>query len=225
MRSVQGNHHMQVTPQTLPPLALSAIFTFFFVTLGPAKLLGPFAQATHDMDEPLLRQVATRTFLVGLIAALAGGIAGSSLLGAWQISLGAITIAGGLIFLLVGLRQVLEQYTPKPDQAMAPLPAKPLAAAFRLAFPLVVTPYGLAAIVAILANSASLSRTGAVVGIVTVVMILNLLGMLFIRKIMASLTVAMILQILGAVLAVLQVALAVQVILRGLRELGVLSWA
>ena len=52
-------------------------------------------------------------------------------------------------------------------------------------------------------------------------MVLNLLAMLYARQLMGGVT-AMVLQVLGAVLGVLQVALAVEMILRGLRELGVL---
>ena len=52
-------------------------------------------------------------------------------------------------------------------------------------------------------------------------MVLNLLAMLYARRIMGGITV-MVLQIAGAVLGVLQVALAVDMILRALRELNVL---
>ena len=52
-------------------------------------------------------------------------------------------------------------------------------------------------------------------------MVLNLLAMLYARRIMGGVTV-LVLQIFGAVLGVLQVALAVQMILRGLLDLGVL---
>ena len=52
-------------------------------------------------------------------------------------------------------------------------------------------------------------------------MALNLLAMLYARQLMGGVTV-LALQIFGAVLGVLQVALAVQLILRGLRQLGVL---
>ena len=53
------------------------------------------------------------------------------------------------------------------------------------------------------------------------VMVLNLLAMLYARRIMGGAFV-LALQIFGAVLGVLQVALAVQMILRGLHDLGVL---
>ena len=49
----------------------------------------------------------------------------------------------------------------------------------------------------------------------------NLVAMLYAHRIMGSVTV-LALQIFGAVLGVFQVALAVQMILRGLRDLGVL---
>jgi multiple antibiotic resistance protein len=54
------------------------------------------------------------------------------------------------------------------------------------------------------------------------VMILNLLAMLFVRQIMRG-PMLLVLQLLGAVLGVLQVGLAVQIIIRGLRELHVLT--
>ena len=57
--------------------------------------------------------------------------------------------------------------------------------------------------------------------IVAGVMVLNLLAMLFARRILAGVTL-LILQILGAVLGVLQVAVAVQMMIRGLRDLAVL---
>lgn len=199
-------------------LDLAAVFTLFFVTLGPVKLLGPFAQATRKVDDHLLTRLALLTFVIGTIAALAGGLLGSWLLRSWLISLPAITLAGALIFLLVGLRLVLEPYSTAAHPHSPSLPSKPLAAACKLAFPLVVTPYGLATVIALLANSREFERAIEIVAILIAVMLLNLLSMLYIRRIIGTVTVV-ILQILGAMLAVLQVALAVQFILRGLRSL------
>ena len=53
------------------------------------------------------------------------------------------------MFFLVGLSLVLEQYQPV-HAAPAPLPEAPMAAALRVAFPTVVTPYGIAALIALL---------------------------------------------------------------------------
>lgn len=207
-------------PETAGLLAMGAVFTLFFVTLGPLKILGPFAQMTHDLDDAAIRKIAIRAFVLAAIAALAGGFVGQALAQNWHISVPVMLLTGGLIFFLVGLRQVLEQYEPAHG-ATSPLPAAPMAAAMKVAFPTVVTPYGIAALIALLANSHDTGRTSGIVAILIGVMILNLLAMLFARRIMAGITLIG-LQILGAVLGVLQVALALEMILRALGDLTIL---
>ena len=200
------------------------IFTIFFITIGPLKLLGPFVQRTHGLDDATVRQIAVRAFLIATISAIAGGFLGAALLANWHISIGAMVIAGGLVFLLVGLRQLLEQYEPPhaTDANMPALPASPTAAALKLLFPIVLTPFGIAAVIVLLALSTQSGRTEIIVGMVIAVMLLNLVTMLFARRIMVGATIV-VLQILGAVLGILQAGLAVQIILRGLRDLKILS--
>jgi multiple antibiotic resistance protein len=200
------------------------IFTIFFITLGPLKIFGPFVQRTHGLDEATVRQIAVRAFLMATISAIAGGFLGALLLANWYVSIGAMVIAGGLVFLLVGLRQLLEQYEPPhaPEANTPALPAAPTGAALKLLFPIVLTPFGIAAVIVLLALSTDSGRTGLIVGMVVVVMLLNLLAMLFARRILVGATIV-VLQILGAVLGILQAGLAVQIILRGLRDLKVIS--
>ena len=210
---------MQDFPHASGLLGLGAVFMLLFVTLGPIKIVGPFAQLTRDVDEAKMKQIAVRAFVIAVIAVVVGGFVGETLLKNWEISVPALTLAGGIIFFLVGLSLVLEQY--QPVHAAPPtLPAAPMAAALRLAFPTVVTPYGIAGVIALLVNSPDAVRTASILAILIGVMVLNLLVMLYVRRIMGGVTV-MVLQIFGAVLGVLQVALAVQVILRGLQELRV----
>ena len=201
-------------------IGYGAIFTLFFITLGPLKILGPFAQLTRETDEATMRKIAVRAFVLAVIAVVAGGLAGRALLEYWGISSSAMLLSGGIIFALVGLSLVLEQYQPA-HPAPPPLPAVPMAAAMRITFPTVVTPYGIAALIVVLTNSRDAERTGAILALLLAVMVLNLLTMLYGRRIMGGVTV-MVLQVIGAVLGVLQVAIAVDMILRALRELGVL---
>ena len=211
---------MQDFPEASRLLGLGQVFILLFVTLGPIKVVGPFAQLTRDTDEAEMKRIAVRACVLAVIAVVVGGFVGKILLQKWDISVPALTLAGAIIFLLVGLSLVLEQYQPAHG-APPPLPAAPMAAALRLAFPTVVTPYGIAAVIALLVNSPDAARTASILAILIGVMVLNLLAMLYVRRIMGGVTV-MALQIFGAVLGVLQVALAVQLILRSLHELGVL---
>ena len=195
------------------------IFTFFFVTLGPLKVLGPFAAQTRSLDPAAHRGVALRVFVISLIALGAGGWLGRSLAINWKVSIPALLIASGIIFFLVALQVVLEQYEPPHPHEPAPLPAQPMAAALQLTFPTVVTPYGVAALIALLAATQDSVRMEMIFGVLFGVMVLNLLAMLFARSVMRG-TLLLGMRLLGAVLGVLQVALAVEIVLRGLQELG-----
>ena len=211
---------MNPEPETASLLSLGAVFTVLFVTLGPLKVLGPYVQMTRDADEGALRQIAVRSFAIALFAVVVGGFAGRTLMTAWAIPIPTMTVAGGIIFFLVGLRAVLEQYQPLHSPPPT-LPSVPMAAAMRITFPTVVTPYGIAALIILLANSPSNARTLQILGILVAVMLLNLAAMLYARRMMGGVTL-MALQITGAVLGVLQVGLATEMIGRGLRGLGVL---
>ena len=210
---------MQGLPEASALLGLGVVFVLLFITLGPIKILGPFAQLTRDVDEAKMKQIAVRAFVLAVIAVVVGGFAGRILAQNWQISVAALTLAGGIIFFVVGLRLVLEQYQPA-HAAPVPLPEAPMAAALRIAFPTLVTPYGIAALIALLVNSPDAARTASILAILIGVMVVNLLAMLYARWIVGG-VIVLALVIVGAVLGVLQVALAVQMILRGLRDLGV----
>jgi multiple antibiotic resistance protein len=198
------------------------IFTIFFVMLGPLKILGPFAQRTRGIDEAATRQIASWTFVIATAAIVGGGLLGRNLLANWRISIPAVQLTGGIVLFLVALRQLLDQYDPALAATPDPLPATPFGAASRLVFPMVLTPYGIAAVIAFLAASTGTARTLMILGLVLLVMVLDLAAMWLARRILVGFTVV-VLQVLGAVLAVMQVALSVQIILDGLRALGVLA--
>jgi len=200
------------------------IFTIFFVTLGPLKILGPFAHRTRELDDATMRKVAVWAFVIATVAVVAGSLLGRAIAAKWHVSIGSLLIAAGIIFLLVALKQLLEQYEP-PHASEAPpppLPQSPMAAAVRLLFPIVLTPYGIAAAIVLLAASAETERTELILALLVAVMAINLLAMLFARKILVG-VMMIVLQVLGAVLGVLQAGLAIEFIVRGLQQLGVIS--
>jgi multiple antibiotic resistance protein len=202
-------------------LDASQIFTLFLVTLGPVKILAPFAQQTRDLEGPALRQLALRVFAISVCAVLVAALLGSFMLAKWSISLPALLIATGIVFFLVALRVVLSPYeTERP--ASAPLPQQPWAASLRLAFPTVVTPYGVAAVIALLAATDDPARVRMILIVALAVMALNYLAMLYARKIMQGVAL-LVLQILASVLGILQVALSVQIVIWALEELGVVA--
>jgi multiple antibiotic resistance protein len=190
--------------------------------LGPIKIVAPFARMTRELDDATRRRLATKSFLIASASTVVAAVVGNSVLQNWHVSLGALLLAGGVVLFLVALTQVLQQYGSTSDADPHVDGAGRAPDATRIAFPTIVTPYGIAVAIIILATSPSPTYTVAVIAILLGVMVLNLLAMLFARQILGTVG-PMPLQILGAVLSILQVALGVQLILWALAMLGIVE--
>jgi len=200
-------------------LGAGQIFTLLFVTLGPLKLLGPFFSQTRGLEKAVIRRLAIQAFAMAVVAGIAGALLGRTLALNWRVSEPALVITVSVVLFLVALKQVMEVYQSR-GQAPEPLPKQYVPAALRIVFPGVLTPYGLAALIGLLSIPEN-ARTELVLGLFVLVAVLDLLAMLLCDVIMKP-PVLLVLQVLGAVLGVLQVALAVQFLILGLRLLGVI---
>ena len=208
------------------PLASAAIdpqrvFVFLFLMLGPVKILLPFAEMTRHGDAAFRRQLADRAILFSAAALLLAAVLGDNMIANFGIPLPVLALAGGLILFLVALNTILEQFAaplpPKPE--MAPRDLHTLAA--RLAFPTVVTPSGVAAIIVFCALAKNDVRQLLTIGGITLVILLfDWLAMIFSEQILRWGRVA--LQLFAVILGVIQVSLGLQLMLRGLILSGVL---
>jgi multiple antibiotic resistance protein len=200
------------------------IFTFLFLMLGPLKMIGPFSRATHGADAALTRQVALRTVLFGSLGLLFAAFLGDSILRKYGIPVSVLALSAGVILFLVALQNILQQFAPpSPHEAgiTSPAPTSILHMAMMpLAFPTMVTPYGIAALVVFLAVTPDPHGQLVIGAIVLAVMLLNLIVMLLTRHIPPLLNAF--LAILGAVLGVIQVALGIQIIDHSLRAMAAL---
>jgi multiple antibiotic resistance protein len=178
--------------------------------LGPIKIIGPFAKITRGAEPGFTLRIALRATLISGAALLFAGLVGENSLTNYGIPLPVLALAGGIILFLVAIRTVLEQFTPPgPDETSAAAPT--LKVAFMpLAFPTIVTPPGIAALIVFLALGPDLERRLLIGGIVVAIMLLNLIVMLVARYILQF--AGIILQVLGAVLGIIQVALGLQII-------------
>src|SRR5690348_686852 len=85
-------------------LDLSEVFMFFFLMLGPFKILGPFAKMTRDIDDASRNALATRAVLFSTLALALATLIGESSLTNYGVSLNVLAIAGGLVLFLVSIR-------------------------------------------------------------------------------------------------------------------------
>ena len=203
---------------------VAQIFTFLFLMLGPFKIIGPFAKITKGADAGLTGRIAVMATVFASVALVIAAMLGERILSSYGIPLPVLALSAGIILFLVALQTVLQQFTapaPHGDDSGGPAPPPDLKMALSpLAFPTIVTPYGIAALVVFIALSPDLQTRLTVGAIVCAIMVVNLIVMLVTRRLLPVLGLLM--PILGAVLGVVQVALGLQIINSSLRALGVL---
>ncbi len=211
-------------PEATLSLGLSKIFTFFFLTLGPKAVIAPFARSTAGLETGERRRVALATTGISLLSIVIAATIGVKVLTNWGISTGALLIAAGIILFLIALESIRDQYSQEESAKAAPLEDVSIRRlAFKLAFPYVVSPYGVAVVILVLTSRPAAVPVEPIIAMLGGIMLLNLLVMLNAPAIARSPYIAPAFAVVGAVLGVLQAALGVQAVLTGLRLAGVLG--
>jgi multiple antibiotic resistance protein len=209
----------------LTAVSIPAAFVIFFLTLGPLKAIGPFAQATRGADPILRSTLAWRSTIIATFIVLAVALVGSAILTKWRVSVPAIMIAGGIILFWQAFQMIINPPAPPaapPPAAQQPPPSLALAQ-FPLAIPALVTAPGITAIVAFMAIAGGDWRQKSIViFLLLFIMVVNLLALLHVDLIFQYVSPTILL-VIGWVMAVLQAALAIQYIVNALVRLGALS--
>jgi multiple antibiotic resistance protein len=193
------------------------VFFLLFLMIGPFKIIVPFAKMTQGAEPALARNLAIRGTLIAAVALLAAAFLGENILQKYGIALPILSLAGGLILFLVALLNVIQQFQPAPTPAGTPAAPTMAMAVNPLAFPTIVTPYGVAAVIVISAMCPDMACKVIVLAMVGGIMALNLLVMLTVRFTLKYLIV--ILPILGAILGVVQVALGLEIMFNAITKL------
>lgn len=195
------------------------IFAFLFLMLGPFKIIAPFLKITEGADDATARRTAMQAILFASAALLIAAVLGERIIFKYGIPLPVLTLAAGIILFLVALQTILHQFNSDSGPSLGAAPPPSIRSAIMpLAFPTIVTPYGIAALVLFVAISPS-TQNSLLIGLaVLLIMALNLIAMLTARSFKLVLGVA--LPILGAIVGVVQVALGLKIINNSLRAMG-----
>jgi multiple antibiotic resistance protein len=202
------------------------MFLLLFLMIGPIKVLAPYVAMTRGMEPSDRHRLATRAILFSAAALTVAGGLGRGMMDNFNMSPNVLALTGGLVLFLVALKTVMEQFSATPRPAQAPAePAQqddPLRLAMNpLAFPTIVTPYGIAATIVFVALAEDLATKLMVGGVVAAILAVDWLAMIYAHAILrwAGTT----LQILAVVLGVTQIAIGLQVMLRSLSQMGVFA--
>jgi multiple antibiotic resistance protein len=194
---------------------ITHIFALLFLMLGPFKIIGPFMQMTASAEP---RKIAFRAIIYSTAALLVAGLLGQSILAQYGIPIPILALSGGIILFLVAVLTVIRQFNmPEARDKTNQAPPDLKIAINPLAFPTIVTPYGIAAVIVFLALSPDLKMKLTIAAVVLAIMLLNLVFMIFSNGLFKI--IAFVLPLLAAILGVLQVALGVQIMYRAINEL------
>ncbi len=194
------------------------IFTVFMLTLGPIKTVPAFFAMTQNQAPDSTRALALQGTMVATAVSIVIALVMTGVAASWRVSPDDLRIAGGILLFAASREMIAHFGRPESPPQSATPPQHP--AITPLAIPIIVTPWGVAAIL-FFADLAyhDLKMSAIVVGILLLVMLLNLVGMLLARQIIAR--VGMIsFQVLGWILAVVQAGFAVDAVVTSARNLA-----
>lgn len=206
-------------------ISLKNIITILFLTIGPLKIIPPFAKLTANADTKLRNKLAFRGFWISTVTIVAVAFIGQGMVANYRVSVSALLTAAGLVIGIAAMRSILAQYGKKQDSN--PQPDKPSVsmAISPLSFPTILPPYGIATVLLIMIVG---KRVGTdillILAIIVGFMVLNFICMLFARGILKVFKPE-ILQVLGVVLSVIQLGIGITWIYGGvgLQALSILK--
>ena len=196
-------------------------FLLLLIGVGPKIALVPFLEMTADMPEAtkrrVLRKMLTTAATVAVLLLVLGGVLTRLL----HFSPGALGVASGIILLIIAVTMVLGQgegnsgRNPAEDQDPMRL------AVYPLAVPYLLNPAGIVVLVTSSAEASSVAVVAVVVGILVLVLALDVLIFRWAVQVSNHLDASRML-ITEKVFGFLLAALAVQLALDGLHDVGVI---
>jgi MarC family membrane protein len=203
-------------------IPLAELFLTIFIGMGPVKVLLVYLGATQGASKELQRKVAQKTVVTATAVAILLLVAGVLFTKVLHFTTGALNIAGGLILLILALNLVLSP-AKKEEQGAAPDEEALMSMAiYPMGMPLLLNPVGIVSLTVFSAETQDLLQVGIIAGMVLLVAVIDYGIFLVSHRLDKYLTHERIM-LMEKLLGILLAALAVQMILNGLAELGIIA--
>jgi multiple antibiotic resistance protein len=197
------------------------VFLALLIGIGPKIAFVPYLQITAGMDGATRRRVAEKMIATATVVALLLTVFGGLLTNLLHFSHGALSVAGGIILLTLAVSMVLDQEEPG-SQPLAVAGKDPMRlATFPLAVPYLLNPAGIVVLVTASAEADSIGAFAIVFGALAAVIALDLVVFLWANRLGDHLNEDRML-VTEKVFGFLLAALAVQLVLNGLADVGVI---
>lgn len=194
-----------------------------FATIGPFDVAAMFAVLTAGNTKQQRRLMAIRGTMIATVVLLGFALFGNVLLSSMGISLAALSTAGGVLLLLIGIDMVFARGSsgtgPTSEEEREAASKKDISV-FPIATPLIAGPGTMGAVIVLMANSeGDLARQGIVIASMLIILLMTFLSLLLAGRIQKFFGVTG-MGVISRVLGVLLSALAVQFIFDGIARSG-----
>jgi multiple antibiotic resistance protein len=196
-------------------------FLLLLIGIGPKIALVPFLELTRQMSEATKRQVLRKMLTTAATVAVLLLILGGLLTRLLHFSPGALGVASGIILLIIAVTMVLGQSDGNGGSHPAGDRDPMQAAVYPLAVPYLLNPAGIVVLVTASAEASTLAVDAVVVGLLIAILALDVVVFRWAVQVSSHLDPSRMLvteKIFGFLLA----ALAVQLMLNGLSDVGVI---
>ena len=199
------------------------LFLLLLIGMGPKIALVPFLEATQGMEADNQRKVGTIMVRTAVVTALLLVALGWFLMQLLHFTPGAANVAGGIILLLIALNMLVSP-AKKHDHVEQPTGDRDLLklAVYPLAVPYLLNPAGIASVVILSSEIDSIIFAAILIGLVLLVGLFDFVVFRNMDKISKHLDPSRMV-VTEVVFGVLLSALAVQLVVSGLAEMGVVN--
>ncbi len=198
------------------------LFILLLIGMGPKIALVPFLDLTAGMEKEMQKKVAGQMVKTAVGVALVLVFLGSLLMRLLHFSPGAVSIAGGIILMLLALHMLVGAGKSEGHKEKAASRDPMQMALYPLAVPYLLNPAGIAVLVTVSDQLDSLIMFALVAGLVLLMGVIDMAVFKNMDKLAKQLDPSR-LMVTEAVFGVLLAALAVQLVLDGLETSGIIS--
>ena len=199
------------------------MFILLLIGMGPKVALVPFLDLTKGMDEETQKSVATRMINTAVVVALLLVLLGGFLMKLLHFSPGALSIAGGIVFMLLSLHMIVHSSSSdEHDEEKATGRDWKQMALYPLAVPYLLNPAGIAVLVIASGEADSVAMYAILIGLVLLMWLIDMLVFRNLSALSKHLDPSRMV-VTEVVFGVLLAALAVQLVLNGLEDLGIVE--
>jgi small neutral amino acid transporter SnatA (MarC family) len=197
-------------------------FLLLLIGIGPKLALVPLLKITAPLDPETRVRVRRKMLATAATVALALILLGELLRRLLHFSVESLSIAGGIILLVLAIRMVLEDTESDGWSTAGTDPMR--LAMVPLAVPYLLNPVGIVGLITISAEAGSLGVLSVEIAILATVLLLDVIVFRWADRVSSSLDeerMLLVEKIFGFLIA----AIAVQLILDGLRSSGIIAHA